>query len=244
MLEDTPALALHENVIGFDLQVVQDILGHLYEISTLRVNPRDAGFSFVRRPRIYVVLTLKTAITRHVDPRVLYEAMVATASREEGPWPTAAYHDEEDLCRAENEARSRQKLPPLGERSADWRYLLSPPQAGRLAKLEEAAVGREATAFAIDLHPSDRFTRVGLCLPTLLRSSANRIWLLRERRWLVPREVAMAMGFPVSEELARRAAIQHDQATLQAPVSAIGDAMHVANAGCAIACILASCRLA
>ena len=43
-------LAIHENVVGFDRAVLEELLSHEYDIVELRVSPSDVGFSVLRCP--------------------------------------------------------------------------------------------------------------------------------------------------------------------------------------------------
>ena len=56
MRHDSPPIIIHENVVGFPLKVMQDELGESYAVTRLSVVPDDAGFGFIRRPRVYDVL--------------------------------------------------------------------------------------------------------------------------------------------------------------------------------------------
>ena len=53
---------IHENVRGFDVRILEELLGDMYDITAEDVSPQDLGFSFVARPRIYSVLTLRGRI--------------------------------------------------------------------------------------------------------------------------------------------------------------------------------------
>ena len=49
------------------------------------------------------------------------------------------------------------------------------------------------------------------------------------------------MGFPVYRDLAEAARVPLDHATLQAPASSLGNAMHVANVGVVVAVVACAC---
>ena len=46
-----PVILVHENVLAFDLDILKECLGDLYSIQVIKVEPRHAGFFFIRRPR-------------------------------------------------------------------------------------------------------------------------------------------------------------------------------------------------
>ena len=77
-------------------------------------------------------------------------------------------------------------------------------------------------------------------LPTFRRSS-SRIWSPSRRRWLLPVEQALAMGYPVTEEAASVMGLPVDVLAEARTAAAVGNAMHVANLGCillsALACV-------
>ena len=74
-------------------------------------------------------------------------------------------------------------------------------------------------------------------MPTFRRGS-SRCWSTKFRRWLLPRERAAAMGYAVYDDLAHAASVPLDEVMLGAPAYTIGNAMHVANLGCVLLCVL------
>ena len=56
MLTDLPDLVVFENVIGFDVTLLNDLLGRDYRLEVCEMRPEDLGFSFILRPRLYVIL--------------------------------------------------------------------------------------------------------------------------------------------------------------------------------------------
>ena len=50
--EDRPYMAVHENVMGFQVSVMTDLVGDLYDIRVCCVGPEQVGFSIIRRPRL------------------------------------------------------------------------------------------------------------------------------------------------------------------------------------------------
>ena len=127
-------LVIHENVMGFDVSVLTELLGHSYEIITLHVSPLHSGYGFLRRPRLYCVLVLRSALRIVRDIQKVYNEVVRrTAIHGFAPttdWPWQA--SDEQLCQAENTARKRRRLPPLEAHSEDWSYLLTTKQQGYL----------------------------------------------------------------------------------------------------------------
>lgn len=249
ILSDLPAVAVHENVEGFDVSLLIALLGHAYAISVCRVKPEDVGFSFVLRPRMYIILARRGRTQALCPDRFMpYDRLRATARRQRVALPAVMMADDGEVLREENGERAKRGMAPLEAPSRDWRYLLTEPQAHRLAQYERgaqeaaASAGQEATVSVVDLHLSSTFGRPCLCIPTLRHCAVKRMWLLSQRRWLLHAELAAAMGFPVTSLLSQAAGVPVDGVAQAAPSSSLGNAMRVASVGCAIVCALASSR--
>ena len=137
----------------------------------------------------------------------------------------------EELLEVENAARSRRGFPflPGHEPTCDWTYLLTPAQNFRL-DAHEANAGMQV----FDLGQQADWSSCTAQMPTFRRNTAV-IWSRQLRRWMTKKERLACMGFPVYGTLASAARIPRDDITPKAPSSCIGNAMHVANVGCAIA---------
>ena len=84
-------LALHENVVGFDKDILTERLGRHYTIHEVRVSPSDVGFSFLRRPRLYYVLARRgvLAVTRNIAAVYVEVAQTAKPTRLRAERPRA-----------------------------------------------------------------------------------------------------------------------------------------------------------
>ena len=123
-------LAIHENVIGFDRAVLEELLSHEYDIVELRVSPSDVGFSFLRRPRLYYVLVRRRSlrITRDIGATYLE---ICRHMHHHGLEPTPAWPwqaSAEQVLAAENVARKRRGMGAVATPSRGWAYLLSGKQ--------------------------------------------------------------------------------------------------------------------
>ena len=239
--EDKPGIVIHENVRGFDVRILEELLGDLYDITAEDVSPHDLGFSFIARPRIYSVLTLRGRIERTTDVQGLYRAVAATAARTKGPLPSVLVAGIPEVLAVENHLRAKRGMSQLLQPSPSWRYLLTDRQASCLSLHE----GRfdDATCLLeqyVDLTQTFAFARPMPQIPTIRRSSC-RVWSWKLDRWLLPSECAAAMGFPIHPWCAQASGVPTDTTVLQAPI-AIGNAMHVANVGAIMVCALAACR--
>ena len=237
-------LAIHENVVGFDESVLHEELGEMYTITRLDVVPADAGFGFMRRPRRYHILVLRSRARLARDIRSLYAAVSAAMQSAplggSGDWAWRA--ERAELLAAENAARSRLRLPPRLDAdgpSVDWAYLLSPQKQQFLAKyrMDALAAGVPGEACIFDLSQNPGRGRPQSGIPPF-RRSGGRYWSDARGRWLLPRERMAAMGYAVYPDLASIAAVPLDSAAAQAPAFTVGNAMHVANVGCVIVCAL------
>lgn len=63
VLVDQPRWGVHENVIGFDVSFMEEILCPVYHIFHFHISPADLGCSLVNRPRLYSVLLHRTKTT-------------------------------------------------------------------------------------------------------------------------------------------------------------------------------------
>ena len=240
-------IALHENVCGFDASLLVDLLGDLYHIHQLSVWPGQASFLFIRRPRLYFVLVLKSALRVVRSIEAIY-ATVCHEMRCRAEMPTAWVWraDPEELREEENSVRRRRNLPALREDepvSPDWSYLLSMRQRASLDEQRRRWVAKHGVEPRLDpeccfnLAQTPEYTHASQSLPTFTRGS-GRLWSPSRARWLLPRERAAAMGFPVYPDLARAALVELDTVTNLGPKYAVGNAMHVANLGCILATVL------
>ena len=116
----TPKLVIHENVFGFDIGILKDVLGDLYDIDAIRCHPFHVGFNLIRRPRVYCVLYLKGAIRLVHDVKSMYARLVRSMSSSQGNASWSLIATSAELLVAENNARHRRKLQPTSAPSEDW----------------------------------------------------------------------------------------------------------------------------
>jgi len=244
VLADLPELVVFENVTGFDERLLCDILGAHYGVRAMEMRPEDLGFSFIRRPRVYVILARTARVDLSLDAFSVFRDLQGTACRQRVAPPAVIAASDEELLQAENSARIARGMDVLSRPSGNWRYLLHKSQVTRLAEYEERLRGtsEEVTASVVDLSQSLSFGRWSECVPTLRRSTVRPLWLFRQNRWLIHSELAALMRFPVYPLLSQVAGVPVDEVTLTGPATALGNAMHVACVGAAIACALAGAR--
>lgn len=175
------------------------------------------------------------------DSFAMFRKLQAQACRQRTAPPAVMAATEEELLREENLSRMARGMPPVDLPSQDWRYLLPESQATRLAVYEQQAA-TQVTASVVDLSVSLEYGRCCECVPTLRRSTVKPPWLFRQKRWLLHSEMAAMMGFPVTDLLSQAAGVPTDIVTTAGPPTAVGNAMHVACVGVAIACALSSSR--
>lgn len=210
-----------------------------------------SGFSWLRRSRLYVICVLRTALKVVHDIPELY----ATVSRAVGEPGSATVADmalatRQELHDEENLQRVRDGLRPISKLSRDWSYLLSPAQRRLVQTLRAQWQTKhhrnpdEDLECVWDLSKSPSRSRCSATrgvLPTITRKTV-RFWLPARKRWLLRRELAAAMGYPVYSQLARAGVVAEDSATSPPGdrSSMIGNAMHVASVGCVLAVALAA----
>ncbi len=235
--------AIHENVVGFDTDVLQQLLGDSYDMVTLRSCPADAGFCLIRRPRLYTILWRRSAIEPLADLSAVYTAVAQriTGSLEAPPQLQDCLLASQSLLYAEEtRARAKNGLPPrlAGEVSLDWTYLLTEGQLRRLS----GYMATSAQDAVVDLtqNPDKRPCTSGRKrrLPAL-RHSGSLLWAPALQRWLLPRELAAASGFPVEPCLAKAAGVVLDACCDDYTTSLLGNAMHVGSVGMSLFIALA-----
>ena len=243
VLADLPDLIVFENVVGFDVGLLHDIFGALYCVQAVEMRPEDLGFSFILRPRVYAILARKTSVDLDADAFSLFRQLQAGACRQRTAPPAVMAASDEELLQEENSARMARGMLALDRPSGNWRYLLPKSQVKRLADHEKKlATMTEVTASVVDLSQSLRFGRWCQCVPTMRRSTVKPLWIRRHNRWLIQSELAAMMGFPVCQLWSQVAGVPVDMATMAGPPAALGNAMHVACVGTALACALTAAR--
>ena len=244
-------LGIHENVVGFDVEVVREMLGDSYEVVVLRCSPADWGFEFMARPRVYTLCIRKDKWQITCDIQQTYQEVrhLTRIKHLKGltpAWPWRA--SSEQTMAEENRVRVHHHLPPLTSPSADWSYLLTSKQKGYLDHHQKRwQTQHQGVDFSV--HPDcvlnlshgpyvSRASRKQI--PTFCRSS-SLIWSPHRKRWLLNEEKAAAMGYPVFLDLAGEAGVALDDLVVQGGRTAIGNAMHVSCVGCvflvALACL-------
>ena len=231
-----PLVLIHENVMGFKIDLFEKVLGDLYEVVRLAVKPCHAAFQHVKRPRAYFVLFLKGKVKVVAALSPLYQ-QISGALAQLVPTPSLrdiAIASPDQLLAEENAARKGRRLAPLQEPSKDWEYLLTEKQKARLHRYTEAA-SPPGGDHVFDLGQNAEWSRSATALPTLTTKSA-RMWFRPLRRWFLPVELAYAHGFPVAPHAARDANVEVDSNSYT--VCDIGGSMHMASVGAALAIAL------
>lgn len=81
LMEDQPPWGILENVIGFDTNLLIDLIGSVYSVYTLIVSPQDHGFNLVRRDRLYMVLVHRRKASFRHDLHAMYGFVSDALSR-------------------------------------------------------------------------------------------------------------------------------------------------------------------
>ena len=200
---------------------------------------------------MYVICVLRTALRVVHDIPELY-ARVSRAEGEPGGASVAdmALATRQELHDEENLQRVQAGLRPISKLSRNWSYLLSPSQRRLVQSLRAQWWSKHHTNPDKDLEcvwdlsksPSrSSCSATRGVLPTITRN-CHRFWLPARRRWLLRRELAAAMGYPVYPQLARAGRVAEDSCTSPPGdrSTMIGNAMHVASVGCVLAVALAA----
>ena len=237
MRHDSPPIIIHENVVGFPLKIMEEELGDLFEVTRLSVTPDDVGFGFMSRQRVYDVLFLRGVVSGP-DLREVYEVVVQRLRKDVRSWPDWVWKATPGELTAELCSRCR----PEESMGVDaWTASLTLDQQAYIARYSDRWTKARGSIPADDAHcvfdlsitPEFRGVHVGDVLPTMRRRAAAW-WSPSRSRWMLPREKAACMGFPVYDDLARAARVPLDIETIgliAGNACPIGNAMHVANVG-------------
>ena len=243
-----PYIAIHENVIGFDMALLLSLLGDLYDIVKLRVAPARNGFAFIRRPRNYFILTLR-GVTKAGNLQAIYDRVSSHfADYDVSGWPSWVWRaSRSELLEEENRARRTARSEPLAAPSSDWAYLLSQKQRDTLKAAEVAWADKYGSSAQTDplcvFDLSQSIERLSISrgmLPTL-RTQSERLWSPMQKRWMTFAERLACMGYPVYSDLAAAARVPIDTISPKGPRFSVGNAMHVANLGIIVLVVLSGC---
>jgi hypothetical protein len=251
VLTAMPRVAMHENVIGFDKNVFEELLGAVYGIVHIIVLPGHMGYRFTSRPRLFTVLWLKARVAMVHDIRVTYDRVSQVVRQWQPELSTSSIYtgDQQLLLEVENAFRRKRNLPCLTEASSDWTYLLGKSETEHLQAyltMWGAQRGTEPHTdtnclFNLGQNPNMRLSwtsRHG-AMPTLTAAS-RKLWSPYLGRWLIPSELATAMGFNTGASA--QTGVPVDPSVDLYSYAFLGNAMHVASVGGVLACALACLR--
>lgn len=249
MRHDRPLLAVHENVRGFNASVLEDCLGDVYEIQRVHVDPHMVGFGFMSRPRVYCIMGLRGRVSLSEFPP-LFEQATRSLRRNVSSWPDWVWVAEaNELLAEENVHRARRGFEPrVGVPSDDWAYLLTENQQNYLRDYLELwrkkhkceAEAHPGAIFDLGQRPQFQGLRRMDALPSL-RRLRSVLWSPGRRRWLIPQELAVAMGWPVYPHLAVASGAPLEPMT-PTHATALGNGMHTACLGVVLAVLLAAAQ--
>ena len=69
------AVLIHENVIGFNIDLLFKFMGHMYYIFSVEAGPEDVGWSCCKRPRVYIALLHRAKTRLLADPVMIFHAV-------------------------------------------------------------------------------------------------------------------------------------------------------------------------
>jgi len=246
-----PLILIHENVVGFDVAILTQLLGGFYDHVILKVSPAHAGFPFVVRKRLYMVFFLRGKVTAVANiPKVYEEVSQRFQSLQPPRLEDCFVASDEELI---EEVKKVQKLREQDGifvqeaqlHSSGWSELLTPKQRQRLQELSGMWQRRHGVLPHLCQHcllnlghnPVRRqMTGRDGGMPTIT-TNCRLWWAPYLRRWLLPCELAVMMGFPTSRYLAEAAGLQSHSTPFES--SQVGKAMHLANVGCVMGVSLA-----
>ncbi|CAE7222873.1 unnamed protein product [Symbiodinium sp. CCMP2456] len=221
VLENTPATRIA--AIDCRTHILDKLLGDLYNVYPLRVEPADVGHSGVSRTRLYVIVVIKTA-RKLADPVQLFHS-VADHVRTRFQTKPRDYLIAGDL-EVQFEAFATASLPackcaarvPFRSNVLDLSYLLTDREARAVQQLNQLYSMRTGQrpesnpdlCYFLGDDPSFtvNWSAVSNRVP-VLRRNAGKLWFPAERRWMTsaekllilqarPREATCVCGCRVS----------------------------------------------
>ena len=204
----------------------------------------DALFPLIRRTRVCSVIARRSNVEIISDIADTYSKLcLSLRARSVQPAISSCFVAREDeILDFEIACRKRKGLSPTLVPSLCWKYLLTEKQLEFLQRYECLWVQRTSAAstdesvcvFDLIQNPKERpsLTSKSGSLPTL-RHSGSCFWSSFLGRWLLPRELAAASGFPVTGSLAAVSSVAID--TNSYSNQQLGNAMHVATVGTVVA---------
>ena len=179
----------------------------------------------MRRPRVFSIMIRRRGTLQLADVKTVYQHICKRVQEQicSLKLSSAFIALPSEILKAENRGRNRYHLPPLEvssiDRGGDWKYLLTKKQQSYLAKynclwLKEMGSAPDLDPdclFDLSQDPDHRKVWSGRKkqIPTL-RHAGNILWSPSHRRWMLPIELAVSMGFPVTVETARACHVEQD----------------------------------
>ena len=234
---NTPLL-IHENVVGFALELMHLIFGKHYDIVRLKVSPKHAGFGkLVRRERVYDVLIHRQRAKLDHDVEKLYAA-TATRMRDNGVKTGCFMLAAPEEVNAFETATALRRKRGSVESPTDKYTKMQNRNLKLYRKMFKNKFGKKrlrTAYFHLNDNPSCRCVWSGStgCLPTL-RRAMGPIHSMAANRQVMPREALTAMGFVAYDFVAEATGLP-----MVLPASVLnsrtvsgmtGNAMHLANA--------------
>ena len=114
VLADLPDIVVFENVIGFDVGLLHDILGAQYCVQAVEMRLEDLDFSGILRPRVYVILARIARVDLDADAFSLVRQLQAGARRQRAAPPAVMAASEQEVLQEENSERMARGMLALG----------------------------------------------------------------------------------------------------------------------------------
>ena len=192
------------------VKLLEEGLGHAYYVIHLQSSPADFGWRFMRRPRLFSILIRRRRTARLADTKMVYNHICHTVGQQISYLTVSSVFkaSPSDVLQAENLYRKKRKLPQVEVCSPDWKFLLTEKQQGYLdiyillwkKEMKTNPTEDPGCLFDLSQDPEHRKMWSGptRSIPTL-RHAGNILWSPRLGRWMLASELALAMGYPVTE---------------------------------------------
>lgn len=250
-------IVVHENVPQFDVNILFELLGHMYFICPLVIDCESLGFRLISRKRRYTIMYHKAKTQVLLDPASLCSNLL---SRLLPALPSMA-QTISDCYLADLEELAQEVAELCFSLNMDVTFallnltlLLTPGERDRLIhymalwfqRFGVCASQCKDAIFNLGDNPGAGYVTWSASSGRIpgLRTQNAKYWVPFLSRWLTNKELLACMGLPVYPALAQAAGVPLMNVR-PGPEARhmLGNMMHVASVGTAMAVALVCCKL-
>ena len=255
-------LIIFENVKAFDPSLLSRWMSGSYDIFIQRMGPEDVGWPCCRRPRVYVALVNRGKIALTAHPNDMFARVSAALQQHELRVRDLLVAPATEIARELIQLATMRKarLASSGDGFVNMAAVLSEQERERMEAYGWLWESRFRSPMGVEQDlllnlgdspmagfvnwsaPADSCGDSRHRVPTL-RKDWKVMWVPSRKRWMTVNERAVAMGFPVYDDLRLQYGLSSPFSIEWRHRGLPGNSMHVACVGVWQACVAACCRL-